>query len=97
MVVITTVLVSELKSLSSERGIIFKFYKYYWPSVMAIFGGASQDENVKVPHRMIGFTSLLGGLILWISYNASLASDLIVNERVYPFHDLESLSSTNWR
>jgi hypothetical protein len=43
------------------------------------------------------FTSLLAGTVVWISYRASLTSELSVAKKKLPFNDLESLSNTDYR
>jgi glucan phosphoethanolaminetransferase (alkaline phosphatase superfamily) len=43
---------------------------------------------------LVIFTSLLAGTVVWISYRASLTSELAAAKKKLPFNDLESLSNT---
>jgi hypothetical protein len=66
---------------------------------MANFGGKpvpSKFDTIQ-SYRFIIFTSLLAGTVVWISYRASLTSELSVEKKKFPFNDLESLSKTEYR
>ena len=78
--------------------ILFQSLKYSWDSTLPVFGGASSDRcRGRVSYYILLITSLLSGYVVWISYNAALTSELMITEKTYPFKDLESVSSTNWR
>ena len=96
----TIMIVSTMKAIFLERKIqiLFEFLKYCWDSTLPIFGGSSSDICMgRVSNYILLITSLLSGYVVWISYNAALTSELMITEKTYPFKDLESVSSTNWR
>ena len=53
----------------------------------------NQFDSIKI----IFFTALMCGNIIWLAYNGSLLSELIAPKVVKPFHDLETLSKTTYR
>jgi hypothetical protein len=66
---------------------------------MANFGGKpvpSKFDTIQ-SYRFVIFTSLLAGTVVWISYRASLTSELSEAKKKLPFNDLESLSNTDYR
>jgi hypothetical protein len=66
---------------------------------MANFGGKpvpSKFDTIQ-SYRFVIFTSLLAGTVVWISYRASLTSELSAAKKKLPFNDLESLSNTDYR
>merc|ERR1712062_266953 len=48
-------------------------------------------------YKIIIFTSLLSGTIIWLCYRACLTGELSIVNQIFPFHDLESLSTTDWK
>ena len=75
-----------------------KLNQYLWSTVKAYLGEASNETyNAKSSVQILVLTSLLAGYIIWTSYNAFLTSELMVKEKEYPFVDMESLSSTDWK
>ena len=76
----------------------YKLNQYLWSTVKAYLGEASNETcNAKSSVQILVLTSLLAGYIIWTSYNAFLTSELMVKEKEYPFVDMESLSSTDWK
>ena len=76
----------------------FKLNQYLWSTVKAYLGEASNETcNAKSSVQILVLTSLLAGYVIWTSYNAFLTSELMVKEKEYPFVDMESLSSTDWK
>jgi hypothetical protein len=70
-----------------------------WSSLMANFGGKpvpSKFDTIQ-SYRFVIFTLLLAGTVVWISYRASLTSELSTAVTKLPFNDLESLSKTDYR
>ena len=65
---------------------------------MANFGGRPFPLKIDIlnSYKSLVFTSLLGGVIIWIFYRGQLTSKLSVKLKKYPFNDLESLSKTNY-
>ena len=99
-ILITVVTISVMKAIFLERKIqlLFESLKYFWDSTLPVFGGASTDLCMgRISSYILLITSLLNGYIVWISYNAALTSELMTTEKTYPFKDLESVSSTNWK
>jgi hypothetical protein len=66
---------------------------------MANFGGNPVPSKLDTiqSYRFVIFTSLLAGTVVWISYRASLTSELSEAKKKLPFNDLESLSNTDYR
>jgi hypothetical protein len=66
---------------------------------MANFGGKPVPTKLDTiqSYRCVIFTSLLAGTVVWISYRASLTSDLSAAKMKLPFNDMESLSNTDYR
>ncbi len=48
-------------------------------------------------NRLVLFTTLLVGTIIWIGYRASITSELSSIKVVYPFNDLETLLDTDYQ
>ena len=66
---------------------------------MTYFGGklhGTKIDNV-TSYKIIAITTLLSGVVIWIYYRSFIVSELSVELQRYPFHDLESLSKTNYR
>ena len=74
-------------------------FKSFWTHFMIYFGGKPSPSNISFlqSYKFLVFVSLLGGVVVWISYRAFLTSELSVEVKRYPFHDLASLSKTNYR
>ena len=102
MIVVTVGAMTLVKS-----SILYKFSQlkisnvcgFLWYSSTVYFGGEPYENAVdsKRTYKFIVFVSLLGGLIIWISYRSFLTALLSVNLKKYPFNDMHSLSKTNWR
>ena len=74
------------------------FFGIIWDSLLANFGKPpfpSTMDNFN-SYKSLVFTSLLGGVVIWISYQAELTSKLSIDLTKFPFNDLESLSKTNY-
>ena len=70
-----------------------------WTFTMTYFGGKlhrTRIDNV-TSYKIIAITTLLSGVVIWIYYRSFIVSELSVELQRYPFHDLESLSKTNYR
>jgi hypothetical protein len=70
-----------------------------WTCLMVYMGGKhgpSKLDSVQ-SYKVIIFTSLISGTVVWISYRAFLTSELALATKVFPFHDFESLANTNYR
>ena len=68
-----------------------------WETLMTNFGGnLTEYETRKSSYKMIMFVTLLGGIVIWMGYQASLTVDLSVSEPKLPFNDLEGLLNSDW-
>ena len=74
------------------------FIGNFWNSLKANFGGLPTPSKIDIfsSYKSIVFTSLLGGLVFWSSYQAKLTSILAVDLKKIPFNDIESLSKTDY-
>ena len=100
IIVLTTITVTaylKMIFLQEKTNMLFNFFKYYWDSTIPMFGGSSKELSNNGSYYVFHITILLCGYIIWISYNAALTSELMVTKKTYPFTDLVSVSSTNWR
>ena len=90
-----------------KSSILYKFsllkisniFGFLWYSSTVYFGGKPSVTAIdsKRTYKLIVFVSLLGGIIIWISYRSFLTAELAINIKKYPFNDMHSLSKTNWR
>ena len=102
MIVVTVGAMTSFKS-----SILYKFsllkisnvFGFLWYSSTVYFGGEPSGTAIdsKRPYKLIVFISLLGGIIIWISYRSFLTAVLSVNIKKYPFNDMYTLSKTDWR
>ena len=91
-----------IAKLITEDTTIFNttnFCQHAWISFTTFFGGTDghYKDTRKLSNRVVLLSSMLGGLVIWLSYNGYLTADLLAIENRYPFNDLESLSKSNWR
>jgi hypothetical protein len=87
-----------MKLFFGSQGLEY-FPSVLWSCLMANFGGKpglSKLDTIQ-SYRFVIFTSLLTGTVVWISYRASLTSELSVAKTKLPFNDLESLSRTDYK
>ena len=102
MITVTVVIMTVFKS-----SILYKFSDlklsniigFLWYSYIVYFGGKPSGTAIdsKRTYKFIVFVSLLGGIIIWISYRSFLTAELAINVKKYPFNDMNSLSKTNWK
>ena len=100
IIVLTTITVTAFLKMiffQEKTNMLFNFFKYFWDSTIPMFGGSSKELSNNGSYYVFHITILLCGYIIWISYNAALTSELMVTKNTYPFTDLVSVSSTNWR
>ena len=72
---------------------------FLWTSFVANFGGKPTTTKIdkKRSYKVVVFTSLLSGVLIWISYRSMLSALFSITYRKYPFNDMESFGRTNWR
>ena len=102
MISVTVVAMTLFKSSISYKFSQLKIsniFGFLWYSSTVYFGGKPSGTAIdsKRAYKFIVFVSLLGGIIIWISYRSFLTALLAVNIKKYPFNDMHSLSKTNWR
>ena len=70
-----------------------------WTSLMANIGGTPSSTTIDTTlnYRLTVFISLCCGILIWISYQARLTSELSIIDKNYLFSDWESFSRTNWK
>ena len=75
------------------------FVDIFWANLMANFGGDPPESELTElnSYKVFTFTLLVCGFIIWSTYNAVLISQLSVKIVKLPFHDLDSLSKSNYR
>ena len=99
-ILITVIASSFSKSFCLEglKSFFMNSYKYFWDSLRPFFGGSSSSESSSSgSYNAIIMTTLLSGYIIWIAYNASLTSELMVVKETFPFKDMDTIPSPNWR
>ena len=77
--------------------ITYDIFEAFWSSFATYCGGyflskESNNANEKLSYKIIVFTSLLCGNIVWLGYQAFLFAELAVFREVYPFSDLGKIS-----
>ncbi len=74
------------------------FVGWFWMTFSANFGGKPKNPLPKkvASNRVILFTCLIVGTVIWIGYRASLTSELSVTEISYPFNSPESILGTDY-
>ena len=72
---------------------------FLWISFIANFSGKPTATKIdkKKSYKAIVFTSLLSGVLIWISYRSMLSAAFSVTYKIYPFDDMESFARTDWR
>ena len=74
-------------------------FEHFWTSFTGFFGGKPSPTPIDSisSYKIAIVSKLLCGTVVWIAYRAGLTAELSVNNPKYPFTDMESFSSTNWR
>ena len=75
-------------------------FKVFLVTLKTFFGSSNFDPLLTdgmETHKVILFTTLLMGNVVWLTFNGSLLSELIVPKVNTPFHDLQTLLKTNYR
>ena len=97
--IITTSIVITSKVLNQEKLNCFNFIDIFAKSLKANLGNASFTPIINKFNslQMLIFVALMTGNIIWIAYNGALLSKLVQPIFNKPFHDLESLTESNYR
>ena len=102
MILVTALVTALLKSmLLLYYGYlnIFKILENIWTSLISNCGGKPPPSKIdsKWPYKIVIFTTLLAGVIIFIAYRCSITAALAVSMKVYPFKDMDSFSETSWK
>ena len=103
MVIVSSIVIAAIKLLilnSTKNSItILDVICFLWTSFIANFSGKPTATMIdkKRSYKAIVFTSLLSGVLIWISYRSMLIAVLSITYKKYPFGDMESFSRTDWR
>ncbi len=74
---------------------IQSYLGYLWITLIANFGGAPESKmSLQNGGRILVFTCLIVGNVVWIGYRASITSELSNTKVEYPFQDLDTLLET---
>ena len=78
---------------------VLEFLPAIWTSFISYFGGKPTNKSFdnQTTYKIVLFTSLFCGSLVWIFYRSYLSSQLSITKKRLPFTDLKSLSKTNWR
>ena len=82
-----------------DHSFILVGMKLFWSAMKPIFGGkvSNPDIDSGIIQKMILFIWSLCGSIIWIYYRSQITALLSISYPNKPFHDLESMTNTNWR
>ena len=97
--IITTSIVITSKVLNQEKLNYLNFIDIFANSLKANLGNAGFTPIINKFNslQMLIFVALMTGNIIWIAYNGALLSKLVQPIFNKPFHDLESLTESNYR
>ncbi len=87
------------KSKPLEPSDLLDFAGLFWATLMANAGRkpASKLPLKSAANKLVLFTCLLVGNIIWMGYRASITSELSVTKVVHPFNSMEGLSRTDYK
>ena len=102
MVLGTIIVVSLSKCIimkTFSKWSLIPFIGAFWTSFSTMIGGEELKTAIdeRKSFKVLSFTSLLGGMIIWIAYQSFLTAELAIVSSKFPFHDIESLSNTNFK
>ena len=81
----------------TDQFLYMNYLKNVWIAFKANFGGKPSSVHTSSSYKIIIFSCLLVGSIVWIAYRASIISELSVLKVKMPFNSLEDLSKSNYR
>ncbi len=72
---------------------------WIWVAFKANLGGkpSGKMRHDTGSNRILLFTCLIAGILIWMGYRASLTSELSVIKTVPPFNSLETLLDTDFQ
>ena len=80
-----------------QEFIMFHYLTNLWVAAKSNFGGKPGSFYKRNSYQLMLFVCLLTGSVIWIGYRASITSELSVSKKELPFHDLESLSQSDYK
>lgn len=96
-------IISFAKSLimsTNGRARLFDVVVFIWTSFIANFGGkpnACQTIDSKNSYKIVVFTSLFCGSMIWMFYRAQMNAVLSIRYKTLPFTDLDNIADTDWK
>ena len=91
----TSIMVAITKLIMSNRKV--NVFGLLWTSFATNFGGHfDTNETYRNSYKVLLFTTLFCGNIIWMGYQASLTVDLSVPINKLPFDSLETFLQTDW-
>ena len=82
---------------SSYKSFFINLMSNFWITFKANVGGAPSDVHDNNAYQIVLFDCLFIGSIVWISYQASLTSELSNIKLKLPFNDLETLLKSDYK
>ena len=76
-----------------------QYFGWVWMAFSTNAGGKCKDglKNKTSSNKTVLFSLLLTGTINWMAYRAFLTSELSAVKITYPFNNMETMLSTNFR
>ena len=103
-IIIVAIVISSILTLiekvfcSPNKGfVLIEYMKNFWIALKANAGGKPSKIEQNTVYQIVLFHCLLVGSVVWMAYRASFTSELSVTKLILPFHDLESLSKSNYK
>ena len=74
-------------------------FDHIWTAFSGFLGGKPNPTPIdsNSSYRVTILVTLLCSAIVWMAYRAHLSAELAISQKKYPFNDMESFSTTNWR
>ncbi len=92
--------ISTMLGINDHQGGLASFLGLFWLTFKANLGSGpvhSKATDSLFPYRVGLFSCLISGSVIWMSYRASLTSELSVVKTRAPFNDFKTLTATNFR
>ena len=89
-----------IESIFHPKEEYFWFFNYLgnlWFALKANIGGKPSTVQPNYAHRLVLLFRLLAGSIVWMTYRASLTTELSIIKTNLPFNDMESLLISDYK
>ena len=70
--------------------------KTLWTTVNVNFGGQPETESKHWSEKLVYFTSMIAGLIMWSSFTAAMTTNLSVRISKKPFDSIETFLESDY-